>query len=85
MGDQHQAIDELLERLLPLLLLVRNNPAAIAQAGGEMCLITQALQEIFQAHLEMEEQVIFPAIGTLDESSRRQLLAEMQQRRRQGQ
>ena len=85
MGDQHQAIDELLERLLPLLVLVRNNPAAIAEAGGEMCLITQALQEIFQAHLEMEEQIIFPAIATLDAGLRAQLLAEMQQRRRQGQ
>ena len=50
MHDQHQAIDELIERLLPLLRLLERNPAAIHDAGAEMCSITQALQEIFDAH-----------------------------------
>src|SRR5664279_128760 len=40
MHDQHMAIDDLLERLLPLLRLVGNNPAALAEAGGEMCSLT---------------------------------------------
>src|ERR1022692_2912393 len=62
MGDQHQAIDELIERLLPLLVLARNNPDTLAEVGGEMCSITKALDEIFRAHLQMEEEVIFPAI-----------------------
>src|SRR5580765_6329737 len=51
MGDQHQAIDELIERLLPLLMLVERNPAALPQAGGELCSITRALDEVFHAHL----------------------------------
>jgi iron-sulfur cluster repair protein YtfE (RIC family) len=85
MGEQHQAIDELIERLLPLLVLVRNNPDALAEVGGEMCSITKALEEIFRAHLQMEEEVIFPAIrSALPESARGEILREMQERRKQG-
>ena len=83
MGEQHQAIDELIERLLPLLVLVRNNPDALAEVGGEMCSITKALEEIFRAHLQMEEEVIFPAIrSALPESARGEILREMQERRK---
>ncbi len=85
MSDQHQAIDELMERLLPLLVMVKNNPDTLHAAGGEMCSITQALDEIFRAHLQMEEEVIFPAIHTLlPESTRETMLREMQERRKQG-
>jgi hemerythrin-like domain-containing protein len=85
MHDQHMAIDDLLERLLPLLRMVGNNPAVIADAGAEMCSITKALSEIFAAHLQMEEEVIFPAIDkSLTESERGELPREMQARRKQG-
>lgn len=85
MGDQHQAIDELLERLLPLLVLVKNNPDALAEVGGEMRSITKALEEIFHAHLQMEEEVIFPAIhSALPENACAEILREMQERRKQG-
>jgi iron-sulfur cluster repair protein YtfE (RIC family) len=84
MGDQHQAIDELIERLLPLLVLVRDKPDALAEVGGEMCSIAKALEEIFRAHLQMEEEVIFPAIrSALPESAREEILREMQERRKQ--
>jgi len=83
MNDQHQAIGELLERLLPLLVLVRNNPNALHAAGAEMCSITTALNEIFQAHLQMEEEVIFPAIrASLPEEVRDEMLREMRARRK---
>lgn len=85
MTDQHLAIDELLERLLPLLVMVRNNPDTIHAAGSEMCSITKALDEIFNAHLQLEEEVIFPAIREmLPESARAEMLSEMQNRRKQG-
>ena len=84
MHDQHMAIDDLLERLLPLLRMVGNNPAALADAGGEMCAITGALSEMFNAHLQLEEEVIFPAIGTnLGECERAELVNEMRGRRKQ--
>jgi hemerythrin-like domain-containing protein len=85
MGDQHQAIDELIERLLPLLVLVTNNPDTLAEVGGEMCSITKALEEMFRAHLEMEEEIIFPAIrSALPENTRGEILREIQERRKQG-
>ncbi len=84
MGDQHQAIDELLERLLPLLVMVRNNPDALHAAGAEICSITKALDEIFSAHLQMEEEVIFPAIReVLPADAQAEMLREMQARRKQ--
>lgn len=85
MHDQHQAIDELIERLQPLLLLVERNPAALQDAGGEMCSITKALEEVFSAHLKLEEEVILPAIReSLPEDARAAMLEEMQARRQQG-
>jgi hemerythrin-like domain-containing protein len=85
MGDQHQAIDELIERLLPLLVLVKNDPEMIGEVGGEMCSITKALHEIFGAHLQMEEEVIFPAIRKgLSPAAQKEILREMQARRKQG-
>jgi hemerythrin-like domain-containing protein len=85
MRDQHQAIDELIERLLPLLVMVENNPDTLHAVGGEMCSITQALDEMFRAHLQMEEEVIFPAIReSLPETARTEMLREMQERRKQG-
>ena len=85
MADQHMAIDELIERLLPLLRLLEQNPDSQSQVGGEMCSLTKALDEVFRAHLQLEEEVIFPAIReVLPESVRAEMLAEMQQRRQQG-
>ncbi len=85
MHDQHMAIDDLLERLLPVLRMVGNNPATLGEAGAEMCSITKALNEMFAAHLQMEEEVIFPAIEqSLTEDDRAQLLSEMRNRRKQG-
>src|ERR1022692_3063625 len=41
MADQHLAIDELIERLLPLLRLLEQNPDAQSQVGGEMRSLTK--------------------------------------------
>jgi hemerythrin-like domain-containing protein len=49
-----------------------------------MCGITKALDEIFRAHLQMEEEVIFPAIrSALPEGTQAEMLREMQDRRTQ--
>jgi len=85
MHEQHQAIDELLERLLPLLVLVMNKPENLHAVAGEMCSITRALDEAFRAHLQMEEEVIFPAIrASLPEDVREAMAGEMRARRKQG-
>ena len=65
--------------------MVGNNPQTIHAAGSEMCSITKALDEMFRAHLQLEEEVIFPAIrGVLPENARAEMLSEMQGRRKQG-
>jgi hemerythrin-like domain-containing protein len=85
MVHQHQAIDDLIERVVPVLMLIANNPAKLPQAHGELCTISKALTEIFQGHLELEEDVIFPAVlQKLSAISQEGLLQEMQERRKQG-
>lgn len=85
MHHQHMAIDELIERLSPLLVLLERNPSAVHKAGAEMCAITHALQEVFDAHLKLEEEVIFPAIRErLPLTEQNAILAEMRSRRQQG-
>ena len=85
MADQHHAIDDLLERLLPLLLMVQNNPQAIHAAGPEMCNITKALDEMFRAHLQLEEEAIFPAIRErLPAAMQSEMANEIRARRKQG-
>jgi len=85
MHDQHSAIDELIERLLPVLQLVERNPAALEATGAEMCAITKALGELFDAHLKLEEEVIFPAIrDRLPETEQVAMLWEMRHRRQPG-
>ena len=85
MHDQHLAIDELIGRLLPLVQLVERDPMALQEAGGEMGAITKALDEVFGAHLQLEEEVIFPVIReALTEQARGEMLMEMKARRQQG-
>jgi iron-sulfur cluster repair protein YtfE (RIC family) len=85
MHDQHQAIDDLIERLLPLLQLVERNSGTLEQAGAEMCAITKTLGDVFDAHLKLEEEAIFPAIrGRLSDTEQAAMLREMQARRKQG-
>jgi len=83
MVDQHNAIDELLERLLPLLQLLQHNPAKQLELSGEMCAITSRLDELFRTHLDLEEKTIFPAITAhLSGADQDSLVAEMQARRK---
>ena len=82
MHHQHMSIDELIERLSPLLILLERNPSALHETGAEMCAISKALQEIFDAHLKLEEEVIFPAIrDRLPVAEQNAVLAEMRARR----
>jgi iron-sulfur cluster repair protein YtfE (RIC family) len=85
MVDQHQTIDELVERLLPLWVVTRANPEKLSEVAGEMCEIAGRLQEVFDSHLKMEEETIFPALRKYLSSIELQEIAdEMQARRRSG-
>lgn len=83
MVDQHLAIDELVERLIPLWTILRAEPAKQPELASEMCAISSRLQEIFTAHLQMEEETIFPAMDRyLSEAELATIVSEMQERRK---
>lgn len=83
MVDQHQAIDELVERLLPILVLTRSNPEKLPEVAGEMCQISGRLRDIFDVHLQLEEETIFPALQKyLSEEDLAEIVREMQDRRK---
>ncbi len=85
MLDQHQAIDELVERLVPLWELLRAAPEKLPETSGEMCALSSRLAEIFQAHLKLEEETIFPAIDRyLSAKDQADIVREMRERREQG-
>ena len=83
MTHQHQAVDDLIERLLPILVLLASNPAKLPEVHAELCSVAKALDAVFQGHLALEEEVIFPALTTdLTPEALAGLLGEMQQRRK---
>lgn len=85
MTHQHQTVDELVERVLPILVMLSNNPAKLPEAHAELCSIAKALEEVFVGHLALEEEVIFPALRTeLPAEALAGVLGEMQERRKQG-
>ncbi|ABF39552.1 Hemerythrin HHE cation binding protein [Candidatus Koribacter versatilis Ellin345] len=85
MTHQHHGIDDLVERLIPILVLLSSNPAKLPEVHGEMCSLSKALDEVFRGHLDLEETVLFPAVSNrLSPVEQGAMLAEMKQRRKQG-
>jgi len=83
MLEQHESIDQLVERMLPLLTILHNNPAALPDVANELCEITSALKQMFDGHLKLEEETVFPAMEKyLSPEELAELVAEMQARRR---
>jgi hypothetical protein len=62
MVEQHESIDQLVERLVPLCTILRTQPAKLDELSQELHEVSAALKEIFTAHLEMEEKTVFPAM-----------------------
>jgi hypothetical protein len=62
MVEQHESIDQLVERLVPLCTILRTQPAKLDELSQELHEISAALQEIFTAHLALEEKTVFPAM-----------------------
>jgi hypothetical protein len=85
MLDQHMAIDELVERLIPLWVLVKSSPGRLPELSSELCALSKRLNELFEAHLKLEEGTIFPALRNyLPEPELAAIVREMQERRKTG-
>jgi iron-sulfur cluster repair protein YtfE (RIC family) len=82
MVEQHQAIDELVEQLLSLCATIQRQPQLLPFCASRLQEVTAALDQIFDAHLHMEETVIFPALQSLGPGQLDEIACEMQQRRR---
>ncbi len=85
MTHQHQAVDDLVERVMPILVLLSNNPAKLPEAHADLCSLAGALEEVFKGHLALEEEILFPALrNDLPPEALAGVLDEMQRRRKQG-
>ncbi len=83
MVEQHRAIDELAAELLSLCASLRRQPEHLPTLARRLQYVTAALEQIFAAHLQLEECVIFPAIPQLLTPAQiNQMYSEMQHRRR---
>ena len=83
MVEQHRAIDELSAELLSLCAALRRRPEHLPTLTRRLHYVTAALDQIFAAHLQLEECVVFPAIPQLLTPAQiNQIYSEMQHRRR---
>ncbi|HEU4405739.1 MAG TPA: hemerythrin domain-containing protein [Polyangiaceae bacterium] len=71
------------ERLVALCGAVEADPGRLAGLAGELGAVASRLSGLFEAHLDGEERLVFPAIGSLlDDAERGAVLAELRGRRR---
>ena len=64
MTAQHQAIDGVLERLLPLWRRIAEEPRFLDECRDALRRDTTALDALWDEHLDLEERVVFPLIST---------------------
>ena len=79
---QHQTIDDVVMRLLPMWERVSQDPVALAAFAQQITALTNRLAELMEGHLKMEEEQVFPAIARcLSAEDQAQMVAEMRARR----
>jgi hemerythrin-like domain-containing protein len=82
MVEEHRSIDEIVERLVPLCELLKRNPAIHGELALQLRQLSTALQQMFDSHLKLEEETIFPAMRKyLTEGQLAEILQEMRARR----
>jgi hemerythrin-like domain-containing protein len=83
MVEQHKAINELVAELLFLCSSLDRNPGRFFALACRLEHVTCALEQIFAAHLGLEETVVFPALQKLLSAAQfEEMLQEMNERRR---
>jgi iron-sulfur cluster repair protein YtfE (RIC family) len=83
MVSQHKAIDVLVAELLIPCDILRHQPERLPALAQGLQHVTGALAKIFEAHLLLEETVVFPALKeSLTPKQIQEIRHEMQQRRR---
>ena len=83
MVEQHKAIDELAAEMLSLCSALDFNPSRLPALARRLMHVACALDQIFTAHLMLEETVIFPAMHELlSPAQLKEMAREMNERRR---
>jgi iron-sulfur cluster repair protein YtfE (RIC family) len=80
MLEQHWIIDELVAEMLHFCDVIHRNPDLLPTLV-QFDHVTSALDQIFEAHMRMEETVIFPALAEFPASELEAMRREMQERR----
>lgn len=81
MVEQHHAIEELVFELAAVCGALRHQPERLPGLASQLQHTSEALDQVFSAHLKMEERVIFPAIAQLPAEELQTMSSEMQRRR----
>lgn len=81
MLHQHAGLNEVVAELLPLWQEVQRNPAAIASFAAPLRERTLRLEALWQEHLRLEEEIVFPAMQRELAAQLPAIAAEMRARR----
>lgn len=81
MSEQHVDIHATLDELIPLWQQLVEDPAKRDIYQTRLALLAARLQRLFDAHLDLEESTIFPAIERLPKPVQDEIVAEMIARR----
>lgn len=79
---QHQAIHAVLRQLLPLWDALCREPEELPEFSPRMLALTSELEDLWAAHLRLEEEAVFPAISRLSADEKEDIVKEMRDRRR---
>ncbi len=81
MLQQHAELDDVLAALLPLWQEVKRNPATIGGLAPRLLQQTLQLEQLWQVHLNLEEEIVFPAMQQHLGAELDAIAAEMRARR----
>ncbi|MCL2449920.1 MAG: hemerythrin domain-containing protein [Polyangiaceae bacterium] len=85
MAADHRAIDDVITALDRLWARVATHPTDLGNLSDELHTRALALASLFEGHLQVEEETIFPAVAELvPEASRKLMLREIRDRRGSG-
>jgi hemerythrin-like domain-containing protein len=82
MVEQHKAINEVIAEFLPLCDTLARHPERLLSISRRLGDVSQALQQVFAAHLILEETVIFPVLAEMSPTELNEISREMHDRRR---
>jgi iron-sulfur cluster repair protein YtfE (RIC family) len=82
MAEHHRAVEELVPELLSLCETLEQRPVRLTALAEKLRRINQAMGQYLEAHLELEERVIFPAVAKLPAAVQDEMRREMLERRR---